>query len=192
MAEEHLWVNWSINGGKTILFSKDMKNHMLPSCCLGSWVSEKQFIRGKGPSSSVKWYREYVPTWGMVGWLASKKPYITLVDLHGPETEPQFYKLKSLFFIGTPRVDSFLRTELMVTKLMRLMYKTITSSLPVLLIVEMHLSLAWIYSKSRRYTQFFPLGWQFPSNCNQKVTWWVLNQNKGSSKNQIFNYVRLV
>lgn len=39
-----------------------------------------------------------------------------------------FYKYKNLIFIGTLRIDSSLRTKLMVVKLMRLMYKTITSN----------------------------------------------------------------
>lgn len=81
----------------------------------------------------------------LVGLLVSKRSYnvalVMLVYLHGPETEPQFYKLTNLIFIGTPRVGSSLRTELMVTKLMRLIYRTITSSLLVLLVVEMHVSL---------------------------------------------------
>ena len=47
--------------------------------------------------------------------------FIMLVDLHGSETDPQFHKLEDLIAIGTPRLGSFLRTELIVTKLMRQM-----------------------------------------------------------------------
>lgn len=67
--------------------------------------------------------------------------FIILVDLCSPNTGPKFHKLKNLIFIDTPRVCLFLRTELMVAKLMRKMYKTITSNLLVLLIVEIHVSL---------------------------------------------------
>lgn len=78
--------------------------------------------------------------------------FIMLVDLHGSETDPQFHKLEDLIVIVTPRVGSFLRTELIVTKLMRQMYKAVTSHLLVLLIVEMYVALECINFKSRRYS----------------------------------------
>ena len=95
-------------------------------------------------------------------------PFITLVDLHVLEMDPQFYKLKNLIFIGTPRVNSSLRTDFMVTELMRLMYKTITYNLLVLLIVKMYLIPGMNLFPAQKIHSIFP---SRQSNCNQKVTW---------------------
>lgn len=99
---------------------------MLSSSCLVSGVSEKQLEGGKEPSTEgvcfclgdgscvsihhgMEWHS--LPRW-----------------IYMAQRLILFCKYKSLIFIGTPRIDPSLRIMLIVIKLMRLIYKTITSN----------------------------------------------------------------